>query len=81
MAAVSTLLIASVYVLVSVVLDVIDSHRLVAEVDAHLRDRLHDVIVSGDLSKAPGEAEDDHDVDAAPVLLWQVSADWAHRQP
>ena len=30
----STLLIASVYVVVSVTFDVVDSHRLVAEVDA-----------------------------------------------
>ncbi len=74
-AAISTLLIATVYVAVSVTLDAIDSHRLVSEVDGHLRDRLHDVILTGDLSKSRGESEDDHDVDAAPVLLWQVSAD------
>jgi len=71
-AAISTLLIASVYVLVSVVFDVVDSHHLVAQVDAHLRDRLHDVATRGDLSRAPAEANDDHDVDVAPVLLWHV---------
>ncbi len=74
-AAISTLLIATVYVAVSVTLDAIDSHRLVSEVDAHLKDRLHDVILNGDLSKSRGESEDDHDVVAAPVLLWQVGAD------
>ncbi len=73
-AAVSTLLIASVYVTVSVVFDVVDSHRLVAQVDAHLRDRLHDFIHNGELTRPPGEADDDHDVDAAPVLLWRVNA-------
>ena len=73
MAAVSTLLIASVYVLVSVVFDVVDSHRLVAQVDAHLSDRLRDVSHHGDLLRAPGEADDDRDVDAAPVLLWHVN--------
>ncbi|HEY5025351.1 MAG TPA: HAMP domain-containing sensor histidine kinase [Acidimicrobiales bacterium] len=73
-AAVSTLLIASVYVLVCVVFDVVDSHRLVAQVDVHLRDRVHDAIARGDLARAPGEADDDHDVDAAPVLLWHVNA-------
>ncbi len=72
-AAVSTLLIASVYVLVCVVFDLVDSRHLVAQVDAHLRDRIHDAIAHGDLAKAPGEADDDHDVDAAPVLLWHVS--------
>ena len=71
-AAIATLLIASVYVMVSVVFDVVDSHRLVAEVDAHLRDRLQDVAARGDLSRAPAEADDDHDVDVAPVLLWHV---------
>ena len=71
-AAISTLLIASVYVLVSVVFDVVDSHHLVAQVDAHLRDRLHDVATRGDLSRAPAEADDDRDVDVAPVLLWHV---------
>jgi len=73
-AALSTLLIASVYVMVSVVFDVVDTHRLVAQVDTHLRDRLHDVIRRGDYSKSPGEADDDHDVEAAPVLLWRVNA-------
>lgn len=71
-AAISTLLIASVYVMVSVVFDVVDSHHLVAQVDAHLRDRLHDVATHGDLSRAPAEADDDRDVDVAPVLLWHV---------
>jgi signal transduction histidine kinase len=73
-AAVSTLIIASVYVLVSVVFDVVDSHRLVIEVDNHLRDRLHDVITHGGLSRSPSEADDDREVDAAPVLLWRVNA-------
>jgi signal transduction histidine kinase len=71
-AAISTLLIASVYVMVSVVFDLVDSHHLVAEVDSHLRDRLQDVAARGDLTRAPAEADDDHDVDVAPVLLWHV---------
>ncbi|HVA03901.1 MAG TPA: HAMP domain-containing sensor histidine kinase [Acidimicrobiales bacterium] len=74
-AAMSTLLIATVYAAVSVTFDVVDSHRLVSEVDAHLKDRLHDVVVKGDLSRSRGESEDDRDVEVAPVLLWQVGAD------
>jgi len=74
-AVVSTLVIASVYVMVSVVFDLVDSNRLVAQVDSHLRDRLHDFIHNGDLSRPPGEADDDHEVDAVPVLLWRVAAD------
>ncbi len=72
-AAVFTLLMASVYVVVSVTFDVVDSHRLVAQVDGHLRDRLHDVMTRGDTTKAHSETDDDHDVDAAPVLLWHVN--------
>ncbi len=71
-AAVATVLIASVYVMVSVVFDMVDTHRLVSEVDSHLQDRLHDVIAKGDFSKPPSETQDDHDVELAPVLLWRV---------
>jgi len=66
------LLIASAYVVVTVVFDVVDSAHLVAQVDAHLKDRLHDVVVNGVLTRPPGEADDDHDVEAAPVLLWRI---------
>ena len=42
-AAVSTLVIGSAYVMVSVIFDAVDAHRLVAQVDAHLHDRLFDL--------------------------------------
>jgi len=73
-AVVSTLLIATVYVAVCVVFDVVDANRLVAEVDAHLADRLVDVSHHENLLRSPSEAVDDHDVDAPPVLLWKVAA-------
>jgi signal transduction histidine kinase len=69
-ALVATLLIGSVYVLVSVVVDVVDSHRVVAQLDGRLRDRLHDVIVRGDFSRSSAQS----DVEAAPVLFWRVDA-------
>jgi signal transduction histidine kinase len=69
-ALVSTVLIASVYALVSVVVDVVDSHRVVAQLDGHLRERLHDAIVRGDVTRSPGKT----DVEAAPVLFWRVDA-------
>jgi signal transduction histidine kinase len=73
-AVVSTLLIATVYVAVCVVFDMIDASRLVAEVDAHLADRLVDVSHHESQLGPSSEAVDDHDVDAPPVLLWKVSA-------
>jgi two-component system sensor histidine kinase CiaH len=73
-AAVSTVIIASVYVVVSVVFDVVVSHRMVAQVDKSLRERTHDVIGKGTLTRSPGGANDDHGVEAAPVLLWRVNA-------
>jgi two-component system sensor histidine kinase CiaH len=73
-AAVSTAIIASVYVMVSAVFDVVVSHRVVAQVDSHLRERMRDVIASGALTGAPPGANDDRGVEAAPVLLWRVNA-------
>ena len=57
-----------------VVFDVVDGNRLVALWTAHLIDRLTDVVHQGDLLTKPAEADDDHDVEAAPVLLWNVEA-------
>jgi signal transduction histidine kinase len=72
-AAMSTLVIASVYVVVTVIVDTVNAERLVAQVDAHLQDRLHDAAREGSL-RGPRAEIDDHDVDAAPVLLWSVSS-------
>ena len=66
------MLITSAYVMVSAVFDMVDSHRLLAQVDAHLQDRLHDTIHSDVVFRSPGEADDDHGVETAPILLWHV---------
>jgi len=71
-AALSTLVVASAYVVVSVVFDVVDSHHLVAEVDARLTDRLLDVARTGEV-RAASRPANDHDVEAAPVLVWRVT--------
>ncbi|SRR5579872_1065828 len=71
-AAVATLLIACVYVAVTVVYDVVDSHRLVANVDTHLNDRLADAVRPGRVAILPGTTVVDRDVEDAPVLLWKV---------
>lgn len=76
-AAVTALIVASAYAVVGVVFDLVDGQRLVAQVDSHIRDRLDDVIRAGGLQRPRGEEDDDHDVDAVPVVLWQVAADGA----
>jgi signal transduction histidine kinase len=73
-AVVTTVLIASVYAAVCVVFDVIDGNHLAGQVDAHLRDRLVDATHHGVLNRSPGERDDDHEVESAPVLLWKVGA-------
>ena len=73
-AVVATMLIAVLYVALTVVFDVIDSTHLVAEVDTHLSDRLADATHKGDLAARPGEVDDDLDIDAAPVELWRMGS-------
>ncbi len=74
-AAVATLLIGVVYVLVVVSFNVVDSHRLVAEVDASLKERLIDPGQRTHELSVHGQKADDDDVDAAPVVLWHVASD------
>jgi two-component system, OmpR family, sensor histidine kinase CiaH len=71
-AAVATLLLAVIYGAVSVVLDTVDGHHLVGQVDEHLSERLADVRHHLDLSASHPVVDDDHDVEDAPVLLWRV---------
>ena len=73
-AAGATLLIAVLYVVLTVTFDLVDSSRLVAHVDAHLSERLTDATHHGDLLARPGGIDDDSDLDAAPVLVWRVSS-------
>ncbi len=73
-AVVATMLIAVLYVALTVVFDVIDSTHLVAQVDTHLSDRLADATHKGDLAARPGEVDDDLDIDAAPVELWRMGS-------
>ncbi len=72
-AAVATLLIGVVYVAIVVGFDVIDSQHLLAQVDVNLTERLHDASHHEKRLTLPSEADDDNDVDSAPVVLWRVS--------
>ena len=71
-AVVTTLLIACVYAAVTVVFDVVDSNRLVGQVDTHLNDRLADAAHRSNILERPNRLFDDRDVEDAPVLLWKV---------
>jgi len=70
-AAVATLLIAVVYVVVVGVLDMIVYQHLVWNADARIEERLHHA-AAHDLGSAQGRSSTD--LDDAPVLLWRVGA-------
>jgi len=73
-AALATLLIAVVYVALTVTFDIVDTNRLVAQVDTHLREHLVDASHRGDLSAPAGAVDADQDLETAPVLLWRVDS-------
>jgi signal transduction histidine kinase len=72
-AAIAALLTAVLYIGVVVLFDVLDARHLVAQVDAHVVDRLNKITRNGGLAVAtyripPGE----NDVDTAPVVIWRA---------
>lgn len=73
-AAAAALLIAMLYVALTVAFDIVDSHRLLAQVDTQLSDRLSAAQHRGDLVAPPREVDDDHDIDGPPVVLWRVDS-------
>ena len=73
-AAVSTVVIAAVYVGVVAVLDVFVATRLTHQVDQHLADRLREARSQVDVLTGTPEGEREHEVDEAPVFLWRVDA-------
>jgi signal transduction histidine kinase len=68
------MLIGLVYVGVVVVFDVVVSHRLVVQVDGRLTDRLADAARHPAASGANNNLDNAHDVDDAPIYLWQARA-------
>jgi signal transduction histidine kinase len=71
-AAVATLLIGIVYVVFVVVFDTVDSHHLVAQVDASLHERLTDASHHGKVLPTHRQVSDGDDVDSAPIVLWRI---------
>jgi signal transduction histidine kinase len=71
-ALVATLLIGVVYVAVVVVFDVVDAKHLVGQVDGNLRGRIDQATHQLITIPTRSDADADHDVDSAPIFLWQV---------
>jgi signal transduction histidine kinase len=73
-AIVATLIIGALYICVVAAFDVVDRHRLVAQIDRRLEQGL--TSAAQDTSPAGATSDDaaGHDVDDPPVFLWQVDS-------
>ncbi len=79
-ALVATVIIGAMYVLVGAGLDGADRHRLVAQLDQRLDERLSEI---ANQPSAPGAIDNyanSHDVDDAPVFLWSVAESGSRRE-
>ena len=74
MAAVATLIIGAMYVCVVAGFDVLDRHRLVAQIDTRLGQRLAQAARQPAAAGSIDEYDNAHDVDDAPVFLWKVTS-------
>ena len=73
-AAVATLIIGAMYVCVVASFDVLDRHRLVAQIDTRLEQRLAQAARQPAAAGSIDEYDNAHDVDDAPVFLWKVTS-------
>ena len=73
-AAIATVIIAVVYLAAMAIFNVIATNRLVAQVDAQLRDTLTDAQRGVVFAAAVRPDSDDRDVTSPPILLWRFSA-------
>jgi len=73
-ALVATLIIGAVYVCVVAAFDSIDIHRLVAQVDTRLDERLDQAAPSPATAGRTDSYDNAHDADDAPVFFWRVPA-------
>jgi signal transduction histidine kinase len=68
-AAITTLLVMACYTVAAVVVNAIVTHHLIADVDAHLSDRVTDALPH----PRPERSDESHDLDDAPSFLWSIS--------
>jgi signal transduction histidine kinase len=73
-AVVVTVIIGTMYVCVVAGFDAVDRHRLVAQIDTRLEQRLDDAIRHPSSAGSIANYDNAHDVDDAPVFLWKVGS-------
>ncbi len=71
-AAVAALAVAILYTTLTVVFDIVNRQHLLSGVDAQLSEHLSFAAGRGDLSVQPPVVDDDHDIEAPPVILWRI---------
>ncbi len=71
-ALVATVIIGALYVCVVAGFDVVDRHRLVAQIDTRLVQRLDDATREASSAGSVANYDNAHDVDDAPVFLWKI---------
>ncbi len=74
-ALVATVIMAIVYVVIVLAFNVVDGHRLVNGVGDRLDSRLADVVKAPDQAATIAGYDNDHDLDDAPVFVWEVRPD------
>jgi signal transduction histidine kinase len=78
-AAVATVIIMAVYVCICAGFDIVDRHRLVAQIDAQLDQRLNVMARNPAAAGSLAIHENAHDADDAPVFVWRVGASGGSR--
>lgn len=78
-AAAATVIIMAVYVCVCASFDIVDRHRLVAQIDIQLEQRLDEMIRNPSSAGALASYENAHDADDAPVFAWSVGRSGSSR--
>ena len=73
-AVVATVIIGAMYVCVVASFDVVDRHRLVAQIDTRLDQRLAQAARQPAAAGSIDDYDNAHDVDDAPVFLWRVTS-------
>jgi signal transduction histidine kinase len=73
-AVVATVIIGAMYVCVVAGFDAVDRHRLVAQIDTRLDQRLNSEMQHTPPTGATSDDAGDHDVDDPPVFLWQIDS-------
>jgi len=78
-AAAATVIIMAVYVLVCAGFDIVDRHRLVAQIDIQLDQRLDEMIRNPSSAGALASYENAREADDAPVFAWSVGRSGSSR--